>query len=252
MATVTHNGAEIQRAIADVPSTAARALAAAMNTTTRRAQFDVVARMGQVFDRPTPYALGGLRVTLASPQALQASVAVKGPPDAPGGAIPAQSFLRAEIEGGARHDKRSEILLRRLGVLPAGWQAVPGDGATLDGYGNVSRGQTVQILSYLQAFPQGGYRANSTEASRERLARSTRGRRGMTFFVVPPGTKGLTPGVWQRSDIGALGKGVRCVLRFVRGTTYRKRLGFYEVVETSIDTNLGRQFANEMTARAGT
>jgi hypothetical protein len=51
--------------------------------------------------------------------------------------------------------------------------------------------------------------------------------------------------VWERSDFGVAGKGVRAVLVFVKTATYRKRLDFFGVTSHAIDTTLGPQFDRE-------
>ena len=44
-----------------------------------------------------------------------------------GKGIDPQQILRAQEVGGRRHDKRSEKALRRVGILPNGYQtAIPG------------------------------------------------------------------------------------------------------------------------------
>lgn len=243
---VTHTLDQAAPLLQRLPAQGDTALSTAMNTTVRRAQFDVIAEMRNVFDRPTPYALGGLRIEAASPTRLDAAVMVRGKPDVSGAGIPAESFLRAEIEGGARRQKKSEVALQKAGVLPMGWRTVPGQGARLDGFGNMSRGQIVQILSYFQAFPvDKGYRANSTVATRTRLKKGTKRKLGFEYIAVAPGVKGLRPGVWERVALGA-GRGVRPILLFVKATAYRKRLDFFGVVNRSVDANLGTQFDREL------
>ena len=72
--------------------------------------------------------------------------------EAQGGNLPPGKPLLSEVRGGARRAKRSEVLLQRAGVLPAGWLTVPGRGARLDAYGNLQRGQLLQILAFFRTY----------------------------------------------------------------------------------------------------
>ncbi|MDF5999583.1 hypothetical protein P4050_14390 [Pseudomonas aeruginosa] len=66
-------------------------------------------------------------------------------------------------------DKASERNLRARGILPAGMFVVPAEGARLDQYGNMSRGQMIQILSGLGALE---YRAGFVKETSTQSARS--------------------------------------------------------------------------------
>ena len=68
---------------------------------------------------------------------------------------------------GPRVDKASERNLRARGILPAGMFVVPAEGARLDQYGNMSRGQMIQILSGLGALEyRAGFKGNATQSAR--------------------------------------------------------------------------------------
>src|SRR3546814_6873764 len=87
----------------------------------------------------------------------------------------------------------SDLALQRVG-LPGDQYAFPAAGAELDAYGNMSRGQVVRLLSYLQAFGEQGYRANATARSRARTAKVSKASgyktiNGVQYFVSRgPGT----------------------------------------------------------------
>ena len=88
-----------------------------------------------------------------------------------------------QVAGGRRSLKSAEKMLAAKNYLPGGMVTVPGAGAKLDAYGNMSRGQLVQLISALLAFPKTGYNAN-------RVADWARKRAGKTqpqFFVGSPG-----------------------------------------------------------------
>jgi hypothetical protein len=205
---------------------------------TRRAMQD---EMRAVFDRPTPYVLSSVIVRPATPERLEAHIL-----PTYGGAkgIDPQRILTAQAEGGPRRDKRSEAALRRIGVLPAGYQsAIPSEPypGSDDGRGNLRGPFIVRLLSYLQAFGEQGYRANMTARRRAKLeARgvSESGYRtiaGVAFFVAIPGrdrTRHLAPGIWAKS--GTHGAVLRPVLMFVRAGTYSRRLDMARVARTAV------------------
>ena len=197
----------------DIPKRTATAL----TRTALEVRKDLRAEMLRVFDRPTPFTLNSLFVKPATMQDLSAVVWLK-----ERSLFGGQHYLEPQIFGGARPIKPFEERLRRIGALPDGMFAVPGEGARLDRYGNMSRGQLVQILSQLRAFTEAGFDAHPT-ASR----RSKRNiRKAGTFFVGRPGGGKLPLGIWQR-----IAGQLKPVLIFVRGPRYQGRFKFYEVAE---------------------
>lgn len=195
------------------------ALATALTRTANEVRAELRAEMPLVFDRPTPFVLNGLRVwpaTAARPVARVGFI-----DDARGGIQPSYP-LQANVEGGQRRDKRLEAALRAAGHLPAGWQAVPGQGARLDAYGNMSRGQVIQVLSQLRIQLTAGYTRNLSRTDKTRAIASVR-RAGGRFFVIPPG-QGARPGVYQREFYG---RGITPVIVFVQGVNYRRRWDFF-------------------------
>lgn len=220
----------------------------ALNRTASAIQKALVEQMGQVFDRPTPYTLRSLRLQRATKQNLTASVAYK---DFAGKGTAASKYLRPQVDGGKRRQKRFENALGRIG--PSGYY-VPAGGADQDAYGNMSRGQIVKLLSYLQAFGEQGYRANATDKSRARTAkvrRSEAGYRrinGVVYFisrgkgtVSGNRTQHLPAGVWRKT--GTHGADVAPVLLHVDNVNYTKRLPFYETA----DEVYGKRFEDEFT-----
>lgn len=227
---------KFDRAKAAVQAAAVRAL----NWTAADAQVEVQNEMRKVFDRPTPYTIRGVGVWRAKVSDPVARVGLKNAGAGKGTA--AADFLRPQVYGGDRSMKRFEKALQRIGALPAGWMAVPASGAQLDAYGNMRRGQIVQILSALQAFGEQGYRANMDAKGRARLAKGSKRSYGREYFVSHGRgfrqgagswkhgrNQHLPAGVWMRQG-GGLGKALRPVLIFVRGAQYKPRLQFHRVV----------------------
>lgn len=235
------------------------AVATALTRTAVAARKDLVAAMSAVFDRPTPYTMRQIKYVGASAAKPVAVVGanVAAIQDIYGhvisyralapGQTPASVYLAPQIEGGKRAPKRVEVALRAAGALPPSWFAVPGQGARIDAYGNMSRGQIIQILSQLRIQLVGGFN-RSLSADDGRSIRAQR-KAGGRFFVVPPGTR-IQPGVYQREFFG---RTITPVLIFVRRATYRKRFDFDGILHAATSTRLPMEMQRaiaETTARA--
>lgn len=229
-----------------------RQTAKALTATAKSAADAVVKEMTKVFDRPTPFALRGVfwRGASVDQGRMYAQVYFKDFAFKGGNAA---EFMRPQIEGGQRVPKRFEKALRRVGILPAGMFAVPGRDAKRDAYGNMSRGQIVQLLSALQAFGEQGYKANMSDKRRAQLARDKTSRKtgkvtkGFEYFVLHQARAGLLPGVYQKVQYGERAV-PRIILVFVRAPNYRKRLPFRSVV----DGVVAREFAGHFRAAGST
>jgi hypothetical protein len=243
--TVRSNAVEIEtnsmRIARDVPFAAVKAL----TRTAKLGQEAVRAEMRAVFDRPTPYTLASTFIRPATKDRPVSSVYLK---DDTSKGTPAERYLAAQIEGTTRRHKRMEVALQRIGVLPQGWYVVPGKAARLDGYGNWSRGQIVQVLAYFQAFGEGGYRANTTAAGRAKRAKGTRSKRGITYFAVLPGrraSRSLQPGIYLQTRF-AFGSALQPIAIFVEAASYRRRLHFHATVERTVVTHFGEELRRAM------
>jgi len=229
------------------------ATAVALTRTARKIADAIGVQIKTVFDRPTPYTQSAVRVTSATRQSLVARVDFK---EAAGKGISADKFLQPQVFGGPRRMKRSERALGRAG-LPTHSFLVPGAGAEMDAYGNMSRGQLVRVMSYLQTFGEQGYRANSTEKSRARLAK--RGKtaegyktiNGVVYFTSRgKGTMAgnrqqtLPAGVWMKTGIH--GFKVKPVLLAIDQPTYQPRLPFYETAEQVHGENFDAEYTTAL------
>ena len=115
--------------------------------------------------------------------------------------------------------KRFELALRSAGVLPSNYFTVPGQGATYDAFGNMSRGQIVQILRISTHSANQDSKANATDKTREKLRRGTKKKFGISYFAVQPGDSSTTPGIYQRVHT-AFGDAIKPVLIFVDRVYY--------------------------------
>lgn len=209
--------------------------------------------MSSLFDRPTSWVLNSIRYTKATRSNLVAKIDL----DRWGNkqAVSVAQVLKAQINGGNRNLKRSEVALSRIGVLPSGMYVVPGSGAQMDKNGNMAASQIVQILSWFRAFGEQGYSANMKDAGRDRLGRGSKkkGRYGFAYFALQKPHGKLRPGIYQRFKT-QFGYAVKPVMLFVRTPTYKKRFDFYrtgnEAVMHVLNRDLEREVSNAIrTAR---
>ncbi len=241
---IRHRVPELQAQVERIPGLVREASRRAANTTARGGTQAVYAAMRGAFRNPVPYTLRSLRTVEAQPGAEPgAAVMVRGRPDAAGGAVPQQSYLRAQIQGGGRRWKRFEVALMKRGILPRGWYAIPGKGARLDAYGNMSAGQIVQLMSWLQLFATGrgerlaGRRLNTTGAKLAKVREGTANRFGVELVVSSPlqayRKGGLPPGIYSRqvnrrtTRTAGPPSPLLPVIVFVKSASYRARLDFF-------------------------
>lgn len=251
----------IKRQLGNMAKQVPFAASKALNETTKRVQQATYDEMRKKFDRPTPYALRSMAITRSTKANLTAIVGLR--TDSPGKGMAWDKSLGHQFSGGARHWRKFEAALNRIGVLPANMAAVPPGSTswavTLDAHGNVSRGLIVQLLSYFQAFGEQGYRANSTLKSREKRAKITGGFRagkgyrtinGVVYFVALPGRPNVghfkRPGIYAKRGIH--GVDVAPVLLFVRKPSYQRRIDLERIANTVVARDFNTVFNAELTA----
>lgn len=207
---------DVKKLLSQLGFDADKALKVAINETVRGVFNRERTEIKNVFDRPNPRTQSAPRYTTLSTSRNRhtAEVYLNYTPD---GGIPPSKYLQAEIFGGKRALKRSEILLQRMGYLPYGYITRPGPHADIDRYGNMKGSQIVQILSQLKAFPEVGYRANATNPGS-----------GKYQYFVKRGS-----GIFRRIR-GARGV-IECVMLFIKTPTYQKRFNFYDIAQNEAD-----------------
>ncbi len=235
-----------------IPLVAAKAL----NDTAWLVRGKIVEEMQKVFDRPTPFTLGSFRVHKATKRNLCARV------DFEWGRL---GYMKTQVEGGLRGRKRSENALQKAGIMRPGQLWMPGKGARLNQYGNISGGQITQLLSVLMAAETAsGYNANITARSKKRNPKPR------DYFAITKKRGGLAPGIYERVQSGVgfgrktkkhmlfgvyqrgktVGKissvirarGVKPILIFTNKAAYKKRLRFYELGAQTVNQNFRRIF----------
>ena len=210
-----------------MPYAAATALT---RTASALAKTVLPAEMQRVFDRPNRYTLGSLRAIGARRDKLTAAVWVKD--DAPNNGTRPEDYLLPNVASGPRNEKRFERAMRYAGLLPSGWRAVPGQGAPLDAFGNLRRGEIQRILTATRTAFDPAQRKTAS-------ARSQKNAKNAPYFGVTP-TVGrfvggeyresrsrLTPGVYRRQ-----GRSIKPVLIFTKTQPrYRQLLDFVGIAE---------------------
>ncbi len=221
------------------------AIALALNDTGRSGRLGMVQHLQDSFDRPTKWVSNSPKYRSATPDkltlAILPTVDSRNAPSRGGAAgVDPQYILQAQEFGGRRADKRSESALRRAGILPAGMQtAIPQEPfpGSDDGKGNLRGAFVQQLLSYLQAFGEQGYRANMTDRKKKNLHRGTARNVGRRYFVTygrwrEGRASNLPPGIWAAT--GSTGAIIKPVLMFTRPGTYRPRISM-ERLANSLD-----------------
>lgn len=183
MITVTIDDREVKKLLAALPATASRAAEKAIDQTAKAIKKAIRKELRRVFDRPTPYTLNSLKVTLTKNHNMIASVWFK-EPDRMG-----QHYLVPQVDGGERELKGFE---RSIGQQ----QFIPGKAVKLNAYGNISTGQIRQIMSVLGLADRPGYQANVTTKSAKRNTKQR------DYVYLPNRWGKLPPGIYRRTTKG--------------------------------------------------
>jgi hypothetical protein len=237
-----------------------RAMLVALDATAVDLGAAEVREIDDSLDRPTPFTRRAVFVQRTQGGVAEARVGLK---DDGGGQRAAVRWLEPNIEGGGRALKSFEKSIRGLGVMDGTQFMVPGRFARIDAYGNVSRGQIVQILSQLRAFTgaetvsrnlirrdgtrdKGNAAGTAKEAARLRAAAFRRAG-GQYFAVGPFRSGGLKPGIYQRQVAtrrlaGAPSPRPRPIFLFVDRVSYEQRFDFWSAGDYEIERAWPRNF----------
>jgi hypothetical protein len=202
------------------------ATSTALNLLATDVRADLVTDMKKVFENPTPFTLGAFWIRKASPRSLTARVEIK--EYAPKGRA-AWKYLQPQMDGGPRRMKGFEL---RLSALSGGQFIVPGPGARLDQYGNISRGQITQILSRLGQMRDPTQ--NMSDKTTERLRKKGLIASGAKseYFVVRSKTGNRRPlGVYQ---LVGPGKVLPVLIFLPKAPTYQKRFDPDRIVQDGL------------------
>ena len=234
------------------------AAAVALTRTTKDVEAATYTEFRRVFDRPTPMTMKSLRTKPATKQELWARVYVKD--RALGGKNPnsAAEIFSHHFTAGQRIRKQLEYVLTENGFINSSERVVPGALAKLDRYGNMSRGQIVQILSQI-GVRRSGYDSTPTGSKRSRRNVAQAGRifwsygpaakkrpqvdnaTGITYGYAGGSASHLPRGAWVRT-----GRSVQPLLLVVGGTAYRRRIDFDGIARRVIAQRFNDHFVTAL------
>lgn len=204
-------------AVGRLGKSAPAALSDAINHTSNQSRIALQEQAASVFESPTRFTTNAFAVQPAKPGSdVTGSVFVK---DAKAGNHAPEDWFEPQVFGGERKLKDSERKLQQMGILPAGMYTVPGRGARLDAYGNMSRQHIIQVLWGMRRLTTHGRSRRYGDKGRE------------PFFVIRRNGKAI--GIAERE-----GRSVKVVLAFTRQPAYAARFDFHAVVEKVADDNL--------------
>jgi hypothetical protein len=225
--TFTDNIDSVVRASARLHPQFQFACAVALTKAVKQAQAGMYSHMSSVFDAPTPFTMRSLFVKPATKYNLVASVQLKDKFPSKASITPDELYGH-QVTGGPRRHSRLEGALRAAGMISSGEFMVPGGGARLDAYGNMSRGQVAQVMSQLRL----GLDPSSWKSkSRRSLAHQKKA--GLMFW-----SRGghLKRGIWMRK-----GHGVIPIMLVTGATNYKPRaVRINEVADDIVKANLPR------------
>lgn len=182
-----------------------------------------------VFDRPVPLTQRAVQYRKATKQTLVAEVFLRNEADK--GLAPVK-YLAPEVEGGPRAAKRSEVLLRRAGVLGPGEFAAPAEDLKLDEFGNIPGTLMRTILSDVQATADPLDRSN--RKSRKRRSRRKDPAKRWVYFYNRAKRGNLPRGIFRRmreSDDGKIVHTVEGVLFPIPAPDYDKRYRVFDLAQ---------------------
>lgn len=218
-------------------------LADALNGVARDVRDTWAGQLRLTVDRPTAPTKDAPVVTKkADVGALVAEVGLRS--TTRGGAamhVPPSEYLATQERGASdRRQKKFEVALQRAGAMPSGHKVVPGKHAQLDGFGNISRRQIVQVLNQLAGgVLDKGYRQVVSANAGKRKVRAAKA--GRQYVAILARTKGIEPGVYQRGDRGLLP-----VFFYVPRTRYGRRTNLTEAARWTIEKSMGQRIGAAM------
>ncbi|RYF60732.1 MAG: hypothetical protein EOO27_04740 [Comamonadaceae bacterium] len=244
-------GEKVKRLVSKMTGPQMRqAQAEGLNDTAARLQGAMRQHLLSAFDMPTQWVVGSVWVERATAEKLSATVLPTRRRDTAGTGgkvgVDPQRILQAQEFGGRRADKRSEVALRRAGILPNGYQTAipqtPYPGSD-DGRGNLRGAFLSQLLSYFQAQTEQGFRSNMTARRKAQLQNKQgigylgsrkvlKTTMGVRYFVATGKLRDgrsahFAPGIW--ASRGLHGADVQPVVLFVRTGTYRPRISMERI-----------------------
>lgn len=222
-----HNEAEVLKDLRDISARhMAYALPQTLNEIGKDVKHELKDRLPGVFDGVSPFIQNSPFSTFAPLNTFASPHIWAGIRDLNRGRVAPAAYVREHFAGGARGYKPMERVMQAMGVLPAGWHAVPGTGMKLDRLGNPSRRQVAEVLGALKSGMQ---------VASGRGARATQTR---YFFKAPGNSDGraahLAPGIWK-SEKGMRGSTLEPMFLFVDSAEYKKVIDLPAMADRIVD-----------------
>jgi hypothetical protein len=193
----------------DYPRQFPKAVAVALTRTAYDVQGALTDGMASTFDRPTPFTMRAFRVDMAKAGQLESVV----------WAQPQQArYLFWQIEGGDRASKGFERRMQLFG----GEVALPGAGARLNSYGNMS-------MAFIKSASNSG------------------GGGGRYFVGTPRNRSSETEGVWERMASG----GLRLAMLFADHAKYEERFDMEGIASKTVSDRFPSQLMRAMQQYGG-
>jgi hypothetical protein len=194
--------------------------------------------MEKIFDRPTKWITRG--VQYVKEDSRTKSVKVLLPDWVPKG-IASGKVLAAQIFGGTRVIKASEVKMRAAGILPHNMFIAPGSAMRLNAQGNIPHSEMIRIMSALDVWRgagmSSGFDAGQTSQSIKRNKKSY-----TDLFVVNRHGKGFSKlplGIYRRNNEQHT---ARQLLIFIKQPYYKVRFKFFEESAHLFDTLFVQEF----------
>ena len=207
----------------------------AINDVAFQARRDLGEHAKRVFKNPRALTKNpGEVVSKSKPDTLQAKIGLR---DQVAKGTAPDVYLRPQIEGGARAQKRFEkAITRRYPQFGPNTFFVPAINGTqfLDSKGQLKGSVVTQMLAHLQAFGEEGYKANIKNP-----------KKALYFPIFKKGDfANLPPGIYKRDALGS--PNFQLVVAAVKQPMYKKRFFYFERVEKTakkvFPTSFARRF----------
>lgn len=206
----------------------------ALTKTSQAIKKDLQGVIKRNFDRPVAYTRNSIYTQWSTPEKQQITVGIKSTSEK---GTAAGKYLMAEIFGGERRAKGSEVLLRAIGIMKPNETWVPGSGAKIDSYGNMSTGNIQQILSALSGQRDRYQNINRSSKRKTNTADIYFAQYGNTRGVFKAGPKG-TQSMLMRFRPSA--------------PTYKIRFPFNKIAQESANKHYYKSFKDALVYAAQT
>jgi len=219
-----HNEPEVLRDLRDISSKhMSYALPQALTASGKDVQQELKSALPNVFAGVSPFVQNSPFATVATMASPHVWAGIR---DVNRGRASPADYVKEHFSSGVRGFKPMERAMQSIGVLPAGWHAVPGAGMNLDRFGNPNRRQVAEVIGALKS----GMRVAAGRGARATQA---------TYFFKAPGNSDkrvahLAPGIW-RSVKSTRGSSLDPMFLFVDSAEYKKVIDLPAMADRIVD-----------------